>query len=541
MIFFPNIYEICCRQFIQWIKKMMASPSIEDESPIQFKIHIPPKKVNSSSYFITGDMLWGPMFHDAESTVHFIAEETICKRPNLVILKCSMHIDEHTDMIFCVKLRFPIEEVQDELSNYRLMEDDDDQKDVTCCLAKIYAFAKFIMDDTQQWGALFMQYYDLNATEFLYESHQNIRREAVEKLFYNYENSAKRFVLDNIIQDINDSKRGVKIVHIPHRTLYTAVAAACIQLIQKFHSFGWVHGDTHLSNFMIDVNFMRVVLIDCERSFKSDNAVQRLLDIQEIMGHAFKLTVSFPYKRTWDMREVQAVSSFLHPLNSISWIKKRKIDESEDKPLQFTNMYQYFSKDLDFEKQIDSPDKMMVFAYLPVCSCFTRECQKSRMHGCVYCRSEANQKIANLFMDSSFRELVFIQLLRSSWTVLLHQIQSCRIMIRNEHAVIKTLFNTNMDILVPFLKKIKQRDLSVTHFQSEVKIDQTDLFIQRLIYLGNFVPRGMNLTRKFLSFLKTKSLTELHAAVEPLIFDVYDKSPKLETLLLEGKVSTGVV
>ena len=544
MFFFPNIYDLTCKKIIKWIQKMISSPPIEEEVPLQFNINIPPKIVNSSPYTISGHMVWGPMFHDAQGKVDFFAEESICKRTNLIILKCVMHIDEETDMLFCVKLRFPSNEIEDELKIYRSMEDDTAElvgNDITICMAKIYAFAKFQMDNGDEWGALFMQYYDLNATEFLYESHQCVRHEAVRKLLHNYEISSKRFVLDNVIEDMNDAKRGIKIVHIPQRSLYTAITAACIQLIHRFHSFGWIHGDTHLSNFMIDVKFMRIVLIDCERSFKSENAVQRLLDIQEIIGHALKLTVSLPYKRTWDMREVQAVASYLHPLNSISWIKKRKLDETDSTPLQFTKMYEDFSKNLDFEKKIDSPDKMMVFVYLPLCSCFTRECQKSRMHGCVYCRSEANQKIANLFLDPTFQELAFIQLLRTSWNVLLHQVESCRIMIRDNHSMIKNLFCSNRETLIPFFKKIKQRDLSITHFQSEVKIEQMDLFIQRLLYLGNFVPRGMKLTRKFLSYLKTHQLDELHAKIEPLIYDVYDQSPKLEAMLIEGKISTGLV
>jgi aminoglycoside phosphotransferase (APT) family kinase protein len=35
--------------------------------------------------------------------------------------------------------------------------------------------------------------------------------------------------------------------------------------LQRMHAAGWVHGDTHLGNFMLDANTWRVVAIDVVR------------------------------------------------------------------------------------------------------------------------------------------------------------------------------------------------------------------------------------------------------------------------------------
>jgi tRNA A-37 threonylcarbamoyl transferase component Bud32 len=59
--------------------------------------------------------------------------------------------------------------------------------------------------------------------------------------------------------------KGVLVCYDINRTLQTAVIAACIELLQRMHAAGWVHGDTHLGNFMLDANTWRVVAIDVVR------------------------------------------------------------------------------------------------------------------------------------------------------------------------------------------------------------------------------------------------------------------------------------
>ena len=60
----------------------------------------------------------------------------------------------------------------------------------------------------------------------------------------------------------HQSEKGVLVCYDTNRTLQTAVIAACIELLQRMHAEGWVHGDTHLGNFMLDAKSWRVVAID---------------------------------------------------------------------------------------------------------------------------------------------------------------------------------------------------------------------------------------------------------------------------------------
>ena len=95
----------------------------------------------------------------------------------------------------------------------------------------------------------------------------------------------------------NAANRGVPVRFAPGRTLQTAAIGACMDLLQRMHAAGWVHGDTHLGNFMLDSTTWRIVAIDVERAFESRCPRQHLLDLQELFGHASGLLVARPCTR----------------------------------------------------------------------------------------------------------------------------------------------------------------------------------------------------------------------------------------------------
>lgn len=62
------------------------------------------------------------------------------------------------------------------------------------------------------------------------------------------------------------------------QTVQLSLCLAVLRLLQALHQAGWVHGDSHLGNFVYTDG--RLYAIDFERSFRSADPVQHLLDVQ---------------------------------------------------------------------------------------------------------------------------------------------------------------------------------------------------------------------------------------------------------------------
>ena len=156
------------------------------------------------------------------------------------------------------------------------------------------------------------------------------------------------------------------------RSLQTAVIAACMQLLQRMHAAGWVHGDTHLGNFMLDSDRWRVLAIDVERSFRSDCPRQHLIDMQELFGHASGLLVAQPCTNQWDMRDVLGVLVLLHPA------------VTQQKTAAARSSRKCSSKRHKIQSANDEDD---VLRLLPVCICFASDSEQERLDGCQKCNT----------------------------------------------------------------------------------------------------------------------------------------------------------
>lgn len=532
------IYQSCCKLFMAIFSPEPPDLKLIPKVPaavvvVEVRLFIPKNIVNSKAHILTGEMDWGPFFDtDAETVLEFHATQVICKRENLLVLKC---MSPCRDVAFCLKLRTPIADIEKELQRFRTMQEDTtthDRQDISSsCMADIYGFFKFKVEK-EEWGCLCMENYDLTATEILYEVHQIAKKPMVKVLVNTYTHNKGK--------QRDGGGRGVSIAYIPGRSIYTSVLVACIQLLHKFHSFDWAHGDTHLSNFLIKVSDMRIVLIDCERSFKTLCPRQKLLDIQEFMGHALGLTVSYPYNSSWDMREVQAVTSILHPFNAMTpppTTKKRKKADPNFSldSYQFSFTFQQVQAAIEDDHQLRTPEDMLPFLYLPVCSCFTREQSLKKIAGCIYCKSKFNMQSANLVYAAEqqqgvIQNLILAKLMNISWTVLNHQVQICRKAVRLNNGRAKHLLVQHKEQVVFFLSKIRVKEISYTHFENEIPVDRMDLCIQRLLYLGAYIPKADNLSQKFLGYLKKQKLDELRDTFQSIIVPGQDHQALLDTL-----------
>jgi hypothetical protein len=162
--------------------------------------------------------------------------------------------------------------------------------------------------------------------------------------------------------------------------LHTAVAAACLEALQRLHRAGWVHGDTHLGNFLLDVGSWRVYLIDFERAFPCSLQRQAFLDVQELFGHMSGALVSYPYTHSWDMTEILPIVTRLHP--ALSTATPHYPDPQAFRLLAPSPLPEAHTR---------SEQRRRLFHLLPVCTCFVHSDRRQRLEGCEFCTSHFNR------------------------------------------------------------------------------------------------------------------------------------------------------
>ncbi len=300
------------------------------------------------------------------------------QKKNLMLLKCTVtgvsrttlraappaELDAQTAALYCnesmlsqttivdecwrgqtavLKVRQPAADFQVEGTNMlRMLENDT----VAALIPVVHAFLKFDYDG-RTWGGMCTGHYDWCVNSIVYPG-PNAKLQA----------AYARDMPSTAAVENNQKNRGVPVRFAEGRTLQTAVFAACMELLQRMHSAGWVHGDTHLGNFMLDSERWRVVGIDVERSFESMCPRQHLLDMQELFGHATGLLVSHPCTNLWDMRDVLGVMVRIHPGAQRKRCKRGLDDAAYD-----------------------------ALRLLPMCLCFTCDKVSDRIEGCYKCNT----------------------------------------------------------------------------------------------------------------------------------------------------------
>lgn len=99
---------------------------------------------------------------------------------------------------------------------------------------------------------------------------------------------------------------GVPIRFKKNQSIHLSLSVAVLQLLRLLHAEGWVHGDSHLGNF-IYCDDGRMYAIDFERSFRTRDTVQHLLDIQEAFGHISGIMINIHNQNEWDMRDLPGI------------------------------------------------------------------------------------------------------------------------------------------------------------------------------------------------------------------------------------------
>jgi hypothetical protein len=199
----------------------------------------------------------------------------------------------------------------------------------------------------------------------------------------------------------------------PHVDLATAIVAACMEALQRMHSAGWAHGDTHLGNFMIDLRKWRIYLIDLELSFQSTDPRQHLLDIQELWGHATGLlTTAVKGKEQWDMVDILGVATLLHPCcysGSGSHGEEEEEEEAAPPAFKLTERRRLAGtkrcrRSLEAEMDDDDDGGVgLLLCLLPLCTCFVPTGGPplaDRKAGCALCVSPTARRAAQAYQTA---------------------------------------------------------------------------------------------------------------------------------------------
>ncbi len=238
---------------------------------------------------------------------------------------------------------------------------------------KVYFFCEVIMPDNRAWKGYCMREAKYSVRDILTPPSSDPVSGAL----------AQRKILQDLLKDKESVLRednsgeggGMKVFFQQDQSIQLSIAIAALHLMHKLHSkYGWIHGDSHMGNFMY-MN-KRVYAIDFERSFASDDPVQHLLDLQEFFGHFSGILLNPLRVHEWDMRDIFGLYYYRHPL-----LTRGSVSTSSN-----------FSR----------RDTMYL---LPICTCFTCPTAELRNKGCQFCKSPLNTQSAK-YMAENFDAVI---------------------------------------------------------------------------------------------------------------------------------------
>ena len=408
---------------------------------------------------------------------------TIYQKKDLAIVhcRCSLHGD------LCIKLRYPFSSHEKEASKYVEMLSiplisDETENGAAMYFPEVYAFIKVPMINGEIWGGICMKLMGQPLVDILFVD--AIPKRQAE----NVKNLAKLSAefwkvplhIANSYEENEEDKKlgGVRVKRMEKRGIQTSLTVACLELLHRMHMCGWVHGDSHLGNFVLDSTTWRVYAIDMERSFSSMDAVQQMLDIQELFGHACGLIVSYTSGNHWDMDDIWGVATKLHPL--LRSMSKNKC------LLQDTS----------------------VLHMLPICTCFVEEDEEDKVAGCICCRSKKNVQTANFFKNHGFTHIE--NLFKMSLKVARAYVSAARKKTITECSHMETLLlesSCKCD-LAKFISLSQEGryldpDTTPQNFNLDEKIN-FDEWLRKILYLGSFFEYWRFKRDKLINYLRLK-------------------------------------
>ena len=433
-----------------------------------------------------------------EEEEYVIVTKVIFSKKNLAVFDC-IHIKYGR---FCMKLRRPYEGHVRESRTYM---DIASNPKVSGFFPKLYALLQISITPASDsssllpenntnnvWGGICMEMIDGHSlVDLLFVKSRPYRQDMNmvnwKRLKEEFNQKPPACPISEIAAEMaktsgegDDDDGGIYIRRVPGRTLDTSLVGACLEMLHRLHLAGWVHGDTHLGNFILDAERWRLYAVDLERTFycnSENSSVQYMLDIQELVGHASGLIVSYPNGNEWNMTQVWGVTTKLHPL--LRPQKRMVLDES-------------------------------VLHMLPVCICFIEEKEEDKE--CACCKSDKNVRASKSFTFISIQNFFNMSLKRMRNCV--HEARKNSI--RELDHVKGSLSLLRLDVEAFLVQEKSELDTigdgkmldcdNNDHSSSggKKKDREFETWVQKIMYWGAFFPQWARRSEKLMRYLQLK-------------------------------------
>lgn len=438
--------------------------------------------------------------------------EIIFEKTDMLVLKCKMTTTFPSKVkinIITVKLKSFAADAYQEYLHYKEM----DSCHLGHCFPRIYFFATFAStsDPSTCWGCIAMENFHMSLVDiFFSEKHLS------KKHLYNI--LLKNFELDSYPQQFfHGNSNGVLISTSPKsakKDLLTSLLITCLQLLRNIHHAHWIHGDSHLGNFMVNVCTMRVVMIDPERSFQSSNAVHKMSDMQEVFAHAVRLSVETPYNGKWNMKDFTGVATLLHPLFS-TYFCKDNLPQScvSHEAMAHLHLKQKLLENFLGKYVHVNPKVFFVFFLLPVCNCFVRDDNEDRNKGCIFCKSRVFSVPCQLCQSELLWNTILETIFAISFIDLRQTILDARILHRAIHDTGIHVIHKNKTLIWEGVRQCLLRDeISFTVVDSDPPLDWASASFQRIYFYPMFADKESTFSSEVIQGIAAQSHQTLEAA-----------------------------
>ena len=431
---------------------------------------------------LEGPVTWrGALLKSAQAMQLHVEKDTppLMSRPGeLLIIKALLKRADMADQAVCIKMRYPLLAHQHELDTHMQMV----KTGVHRAFVPMLCAFEFEAGKGR-WGGLCMPYVDETIGSFMAMSPKPSAPFVMQRLALLYHGRAKTMTDTTNIHGIPLSKYILK-----KGQFEMDLLAVCFRLLRFLHKNGWVHGDTHMGNFMLDTRTWRVYLIDAERSFQSQDPVQYLLDGQELFGHASALLLSIQNRSTWDMQDVWGVMSKMHACGA--------------------------SKD-QYKTALSVP----LCNFMPVCTCFVHDdCASSaRLAGCKMCTSKRNRKQAMRYVTHG--QNWFVETTQSMLDALRYEITTCRTDRRSELKDLAATLTQHAKTIRALVKRATQTSTSkaLLRVMATHDVTQFRLWLSRVLYSGTMVKGGAIPAHSLVARLREGGLTAPATLIATLV------------------------
>ena len=419
---------------------------------------------------LNATMLWcpptSPLIGMGSSSVRLQAQTLLYSMPNLLIYRCSSSSATSPTTSWCAKIR---NLGTDSLRFAFVAEMKKTRKlfltpGIGGLLPAIHAIFYARLPDGTLLGGILMDYISHTANLLIHpnaQSQRSVRHAAEIATLYGHSTSTSTSP-----PPVLEEQRGVPLAlgH-PASHFKTALVMACLEALRRLHSAGWVHGDTHLGNFLLDVRSWRVYLIDFERAFPSVLPVQQLLDVQELVGHATGVLLAATMDR-WDMVDVPSVAMRLHPDASCCY-----------RPTTTNNN--------NITEEEEEEPRASIFRWLPICTCFIQEEPAVRMDGCKCCRSTFNAHIAERYhhcaAGNNHNNTIIISKL-PAWDLVIQEIKQERAEAQTLCRPLEAGLLEALPALQPYLSPLYERHPTFDPIRSQDDLDLFREWVQFIVY-----------------------------------------------------------